>query len=120
MPAVVNEIQEDDGLVYTKEITKYKEGKIVSKKKHQNFTVSKDRPVHTDTIGNDHQPICVPGSATIMVQGKVSKLVTKGSYMLDIAAHNNLSSGVVVSCSHVTPKAGNVVVILISTTDRNI
>ena len=36
------------------------------------------------------------------------------------AAHNNLPSGVVVNCSYVTPKAGQVVVILINTTNRNI
>ena len=31
VPTVVNEIQDEDGLVYTKEITKDKEGKIVNK-----------------------------------------------------------------------------------------
>ena len=31
MPAVVNEIQDEDGLVCTKEITKNKEGKVVNK-----------------------------------------------------------------------------------------
>ena len=57
--------------------------------------IGEDRPVGRATIGNDHQPICVPdpGSATIMVMGKVSKVVTKGSYMLELAVHNNLPSG---------------------------
>ena len=32
VPAVVNEIQDEDGLVYTKEITKNKKGNIISKK----------------------------------------------------------------------------------------
>ena len=32
VPAVVNEIQEEDGLVYTEEITKNKKGKVVGKK----------------------------------------------------------------------------------------
>ena len=40
--------------------------------------------------------------------------------MLELAAHNTLSSGVVVNCSYVTPKAGQVAEILINTTDRNI
>ena len=74
----------------------------------------------TVTIGNDHQPICVPCSAKTTVPGKVSKLATKGLYMVELAAHNNLPSGVVVNCSYVTPKAGQVVVILINTTNRNI
>ena len=58
------------------------------------------------TIGINKQPICVPGNSTIMVLGKLSKLVNKGSYMVELAAHNNLPSGVVVNHSYVTPKAG--------------
>ena len=76
--AVVNEIQEEDGQVYTEEVTKNKEGKTVSKKT-PNSTVGEDRSVGTVTICNDHQTICVSGSATITVLGKVSKLVTMGS-----------------------------------------
>ena len=71
-------------------------------------------------IGNDHKPMCVPDSATITVLGKVSKLVTKGSYMLELAVQNNLPSGVMVNHIYVTPKAEQVVVILINTTKRNI
>ena len=40
--------------------------------------------------------------------------------MVELAVHINLPSGVVVNCSYVTPKAGQVVVILINTTSRNI
>ena len=40
--------------------------------------------------------------------------------MLELAAHNNLPSVIVVNCSYVTPKAGQVVVILINTTNINI
>ena len=36
VPAVVSEIQDENGLVYTGEITKNKEGKMVNKK-HQNL-----------------------------------------------------------------------------------
>ena len=32
VPSVVSEIQDDDGLVYTEEITNYRKGKIVNKK----------------------------------------------------------------------------------------
>ena len=71
------------------------------------------------TIGKDNQPICVHGSATITLLGKLSKLVTKGLYMIELAAHN-LPSGVLVNCSYVTPKAEQVAVILINTTNRNI
>ena len=49
VPAVVNEIHDEDGLVYTKEISKNKKGKI----KHQNFIRGEDRPVGTFTIGTD-------------------------------------------------------------------
>ena len=58
VPAVVNKIQDEDGLVYTKEITKNRKGKVIDKK-HQNFISSEDRLVGTVTIGTDHQPICV-------------------------------------------------------------
>ena len=119
VPAVVNEIQHEDRLAYTEEITKNREGKIVNKK-CQNFTISADRPIGIISIGNDHQPICVPGSAKIIVLGKVLKLVTKGSYMIELAAHNNFPSGVVVNQSYVTPKAGQVAVILVNNTNRNI
>ena len=66
VPTVVNEIQDKDGLVYTKEITRNRKGKIVNKK-HQNFISIEDRPVGLVTIGTDHQPICVPGSATLRI-----------------------------------------------------
>ena len=62
----------------------------------------------------------MPGNATITVPGKLSKLVNIGSYMVELALHNNLPSGVVVNDSYVTPKAGQVAVILINTTSRNI
>ena len=52
--------------------------------------------------------------------GQVIKLVIKGMYMIELAAHNNVPSGVVLNCSYVTPKAGQVAVILINTTNRNI
>ena len=44
----------------------------------------------------------------------------KGSYLVESAAHNNLPSGVVVNHSYATSKAGQVAVILINTTSRNI
>ena len=77
-------------------------------------------PVGIFTISNEHQSVYVPGSATITVLGKVSKLAIKGSHMIELAAQNNLPSGVVINCSYATPKAGQVVVILINTTNRNI
>ena len=40
--------------------------------------------------------------------------------MIELAAHKNLPPGIVVNCSYVTPKAGQLVVILINTSNRNI
>ena len=71
------------------------------------------------TIGINKKPICVPGNSTVTVLGKLSKLVKKGSYIVELAVHNNLPSGVVVNCCYTTPKAGQVSVILINTTSRN-
>ena len=119
VPAVVNEICDEDGLVYTKEVTKNKKGNIIDKK-HQNFFSGEDEPAGTVTIGVNKQPICVPGNSTITVLGKLLKLVKKGSYLVESAVHNNLPSGVVVNCSYATPKAGQVAVILSNTTSRNI
>ena len=119
VPAVVNEIQDEDGLVYTEEITKNKKGNIINKKNHQNFVSGEDESVGTVTIGTNNQPICVPGNSTIIVSGKLSKLVTKLLFMIELSVHNNLPSGVVVNCSYVTPKAGQAVVLLINTTSRN-
>ena len=79
---------------------------------------SEGKSVGTVAIGNDHQPICVPGNATIMVLGNLSKLVTKGSYVLKLAVHSNLPSGILVNCSYVTPMARQV--ILNNTNERKI
>ena len=49
-------------------------------------------------IGTDHQPIFVPGNATITIQGKTSKINNKRSYMLEITVHANLPSGIEVNC----------------------
>ena len=40
--------------------------------------------------------------------------------MVELAVYSNLPSGVVVNYSYVTPKAGQVALILINTTSRNI
>ena len=117
VPAVVNEIHDEDGLVYTEEIIKNKNGKIIDKK-HQNFVSGEDRPA--DTTGTNNQHICVPGNSTITVLYKLSKLVAKGLYMIELAVHNNIPSGFVVNISYVTPKTGQVAVILINTTSGNI
>ena len=79
--AVVHEIEAEDGLVYTEAITKNKDGKIIFKKKHQNFSTDKDEPVGT---------VMIPGNATITVPGKISKVNNKGLYMLETASHANL------------------------------
>ena len=71
-------------------------------------------------IGFDHQPICIPGNATITVPGRTSKVITKKSYMPELAAYSNVLSGVMVYCNYVTQKAGQVGVIVINTTNRNI
>ena len=80
----------------------------------------KDEPAGTVTIGINKQPICVPGNSRITVLGKLLKLVKKGSYLVESAAYNNLPSGAVVNHSYATSKAGQVAVILINTTCRNI
>ena len=55
MPAVVNEIETGDSLVYTEVITENKDGKIIFKKNtHQNFNIDKDGPVGTVMIGTYH------------------------------------------------------------------
>ena len=72
------------------------------------------------SLGSNKQPLCVPGNSTITVLGKLSKLVKNGSYLVKSAAHNNLPSGVVVNHSNAASKAGQVAVILINTTSRNI
>ena len=119
VPAVVNEICDEDGLVYIEEVTKNKKGNIIDKK-HQTFVSGEDEPAGTVTIGINKQPICMPGNSMITVLGKLSKLMKKGSYLVESAAHNNLPSGVVVNHSYATSKAGQVAVILINTTSRNI
>ena len=55
VPAVVNEICDKDGLVYTEEVTKNKKGNIIDKK-HQNFVSGEDEPV---TIGMNKQSVCL-------------------------------------------------------------
>ena len=64
-----------------------------------------DEPAGTVTIGINKQSICVSGNSTITVLGKLSKLVKKGSYLIESAVHNNLPSAVVVNHSYATSKA---------------
>ena len=68
-PAVVNEICDEDGLVYTKEVTKNKKGNFIDKI-HQNFVSGEDEPAGMVTIGINRQPICVPGNSMITVLAK--------------------------------------------------
>ena len=112
-------MQDKDGLIYTEEVTKNKKGNIIDKK-CQNFVNVEDELAGIVTIGINNQPIYIPSDSMIMLPGKLSKLVNKRLYMVELAVHNNLPSGVVVDCSYATPKAGQVVVILINTTSRNI
>ena len=79
-----------------------------------------DEPAGTVTIGINKQPFCVPGISMITVPGKLSKLTKKGSHLVESAVHSNLPSGVVVNHSYGTSKGGQVAVILINTTSRNI
>ena len=103
-----------------KKLPRTKKGNIIDKKNHQNFVSGEDEPEGTVSIGMNKQPICVAGNSTITVLGKLSKLVKNGSYLVESAVHNNLPSGVVVNQSYATSKAGQVAVILINTTSRNI
>ena len=89
-----------------------------SVKKHQNFNIDKDEQLGTVMVGTDHQPICVPGNATITVPGKISKINNKGSYILETPAHANLPSGIVINHSYDTLKSGRMSVILVNTTSR--
>ena len=68
VPAVVNKIHDEDGLIYTKEVTKNEKGNVIDKK-HQNFISSEGKPVGTIIIGINNQPICMPGNSTSMVPG---------------------------------------------------
>ena len=83
----------------------------------QNFIGGEDKPVGNVTIGTDHKPICVPCNAPIIILGKTSKIATKKLYILELAVHNNIPAGDVVNRCYVTPKVGQVLVILINTTN---
>ena len=52
--------------------------------------------------------------------GKTSKVNIKNSYLLELAAHINISTRIVVNSCYVMPKARKVAVILISITNSNI
>ena len=56
VPAVVNEIQDEGGLIYTKEVTKNKKGNVIDKKM-PNFLNGEDELAGTITIGINNQPI---------------------------------------------------------------
>ena len=82
--------------------------------------MGKDEPIGTVVICIDHQHICVPHNVTITIIGKISELDTKKLCMVELAAYNNMPSGVVVNCSCVTSKVRQVLTILINTSSRNI
>ena len=71
VPAVVNGIETKDGQVYAEAVTKNTRMTKSSLKNNTNT----DEPVGKVIIGTDHQPICVPGNATITTPGKISMLL---------------------------------------------
>ena len=70
-------------------------------------------------VGIDQQPICIPRNAAITVLGIMAQVNCKKLYLLKLAAHNNLPSGIVVNHYCVTSRARRVSVILVNTTSTN-
>ena len=109
----------ENGVDFIESVTTNNEGKIIHKMKLQNMGSSTDELVVTMSIGTDYQPICVPGGSTITVLSKTFQIAGKGLYKIEVAAHNNLPSCIVLHQTYIAPKAWQASIILINTTKSN-
>ena len=90
------------------------------KKQLQNTGSSTYKPVGMVTMGIGYDPICVPNRSSFTFLGKISMLTKRKLYTIEMAAHNNLPSGIVVNHPNITPNAWYLSVILINNTQRSI
>ncbi|MEE8208622.1 MAG: reverse transcriptase family protein, partial [Nitrosomonadaceae bacterium] len=92
-----------------------------TKKKLQKTDVYLDGYLGTVSIGNKRQPICIPGSSSLTVEGKTNKILPNKACLVEEAENNNLPLGIVVNRTFVTTKKSRqVAVILCNTNNYNV
>ena len=71
-------------------------------------------------VGQNYQPICIPGNSSLTVNGIGTKLPYKATCLVQQAENSNLPPGIVVNSCYVKPTKNNVPVILINTNSYNV
>ena len=73
------------------------------------------------TMGDKHNPMCIPANSSKTIIGKVPRVNRKSTYLVEKTEDSNLPIGVGVNNTLVTPsKSGLVSVILINNNNHNI
>ena len=73
------------------------------------------------TVGNRHQPICIPAGSCKFIVGTAKGVPYKGSFMMEGTQDGNLPSGVAVNNTYVQPtKSGRITVCLQNTNEHNV
>ena len=73
------------------------------------------------TVGDKHQPLCIPANSSKNVMGQAKGVPYLGDFMVKLADDNNLPSGLVVNRTYVRPTKSNLVpVTLMNTNDYNV
>ena len=73
------------------------------------------------TVGDRHQPICIPAGSCKFIVGTAKGVPYKGSFMMEGTQDGNLPSGVTVNNTYVQPtKSGRITVCLQNTNEHNV
>ena len=73
------------------------------------------------TVGDRHQPICIPAGSCKFIIGTAKGVPYKGSFMMEGTQDGNLPSGVAVNNTYVKPtKSGRITVCLQNTNEHNV
>ena len=106
--------------MYSESATLNSSKDIIIKEEHQTSNNNDGSPNGTLMAGDDHKPICIPGNSAINIPSKTWKVNIKRSYLLELAAQNNLPFQIVVNSCYMMPKARKAAVILVTTIESNI
>ena len=73
------------------------------------------------TVGNRHQPICIPAGLCKFLVGTAKRVRHKGCFMMEGTKEGNLPSGISVNNTYVQPtKSGWITVCLQNTNEHNV
>ena len=89
-------------------------------KKVQPSSIRKDGLINQVTLGNEQQPICIPGNSTITILECTNKIPPRITCLVEQVEDHNLPLGIVINQCVAMPKARTIPVIIINTNRYNV